>query len=199
MRVAPAWTLGVLAGGFSRRFGQDKADVPFGDTTLLGHTIRRLAPAGVPVIVATRPDGPGRDAGVPWVPDVIPGAGPLSGAAALLGACETPYLLVVACDTPFLPADLGDRFLSRVPGVDGVVLSAEGRPEPLPCLLSAELGGTFCDLLEAGHRRADAWLAHAAAQVIPFAELFPDLEPGRALHNVNSRDDLALVDPNSGH
>lgn len=198
MRVAPAWTLGVLAGGFSRRFGRDKADVPYGDTTLLGHAVRRLAPEGVPVIVATRPDGPGRDHGVPWVPDLVAGAGPLAGTAALLRACETPFLLVAPCDAPMLPEDVGDRLLTRIPGVDGVVTVVEGRVQPLPALLSVEMAPLFAELVNAGDRRADAWLQHAAAQVVPFEDLYPDLDAGRAFHNVNTPEDLARVDPTPG-
>lgn len=191
MRVAPAWTLGVLAGGGSRRLGRDKAAVPFADSTLLQHCVHRLAPDGVPVIVATRPDGPGRDQGYPWVPDVLPGEGPLSGAAALLYACETPYLLLVPCDAPLLPADIGDRMLARIPGVDGVATVAGGRTWPMPTLLTVDLAPLFRALLEQGERRADAWMDHAAAALVPFEELCPNVPSERAFLNVNTPEDLA--------
>ena len=194
MRVAPAWTLGILAGGESRRLGRDKATVPFEDTTLLQYVGRRLAPEGVPVIVATRPDGPGRDLGYPWVPDELPGEGPLSGAAALLCACETPFLLLVSCDAPFLPSDMGDRMLARVSGVEGVLTVANGRTWSLPALLTVDLAPLFRTLLKDGARRADAWIDHAAAALIPFEELCPDVPPERAFLNVNTPEDLARAE-----
>jgi len=149
-------------------------------------------------MVGTRPDGPGRGQGVPWVPDLIPGAGPLSGLGALLQACETPFLLLAPCDAPRLPSDIGDRLLTRIPGVDGVMLVVEGRHQPLPALLSVELAPLITDLVKAGERRADGWLDHAAAGLIPFEDLYPDLDPRAAFHNVNTPEDLALVDPAPG-
>ena len=194
MRVAPAWTLGILAGGESRRLGRDKATVPFAGTTLLQHVAGRLAPEGVPVIVATRPDGPGRDLGYPWVPDELPGEGPLSGATALLYACETPFLLLVPCDAPLLPPLIGDRLLDRAPGVDGVLAVAEGRTWPLPALLTVDLAPLFRSLLEGGARRADAWLEHAPAALIPFEDLCPGVSPERAFLNVNTPEDLVRAE-----
>ena len=209
MRVAPAWTLGILAGGFSRRFGSDKASVSFNGSTLLQHMASRMAPQGVPVMVATRPDGPGRDCGHPWVADLIPGEGPLSGTAALLEACETPFLLVTPCDMPVLPPDLGDRMLSFVPGVDGVLATTSERTWPLPAFLSVDCAPVFRSLLERGKRRADAWLDELPAALVPFRDLCPEVSAEQAFMNITAPEDLprasALlrsaplsVDPESG-
>ncbi len=190
MRVTPAWTLGILAGGFSRRFGRDKATVSFAGTTLLEHVAARMAPDGVPVTVATRPDGPGREFGHPWVPDLLPGEGPLSATAALLEACETPFLLVLPCDMPALPPDLGDRMLDFASGVEGVLPTTPDRTWPLPALLSVDCAPLFRSLVARGERRADAWLGEAPAALVPFTELCPGADPERALINITTPEDL---------
>lgn len=208
LRVTPAWTLGVLAGGRSQRMGRDKASIPFGPTTLLEHQVARLAPPGVPVLVGTRPDGPGRDLGLPWVADIEPEAGPLSSVPALLLACETPWLVLVPCDAPLLPEDTGDRLLEFAGGVEAVVLARGGRSEPVPALLSVDLEPLVRACLEAGERRLDGWHDRAACAVVPFERVWPEVEPETALLNVNTEDDLrqarslsqaGFVDPGSGH
>lgn len=191
MRVTPAWTLGILAGGRSRRLGHAKAEILYGSLTAVQHVARRLAPPGVPTLVVTRPDGPGRNLGLPYVEDVLPGEGPLSGMAALLSACETPYLLAVPCDQPLLPPDLGDRLLRHARGTEAVVLSVNDRVEPMPAFLSTELATLLHQLLSEGERRADAWLARAPGAVVPFAHLYPGLRPEDVLVNVNTPEDLA--------
>ncbi len=194
MRVAPAWTLGVLAGGRSRRYGSDKAAALIGGRSLLEHQIRRLAPPGVPVLVGTRPDGPGRDAGAAWVPDLAGAEGPLASIGALLAAVETPFLLAVPCDAPLLPPDLGDRMLSRATGVDAVLLTVDGVVEPFPAFLSRDLAPRIAHLLAMGERRAAAFVDHAVCALVPFETLYPGLLPDEVLLNVNTPAEHARAD-----
>ncbi len=190
-RVAPAWSLGLLAGGRSVRMGRDKATAPFAGSTLLEHIARRLAPPGIPILISTRKDAPDPPVGL-RVDDEFVAAGPLSGIAALLQAAETKYVLIVPCDMPHLPPDLGDRLLTFALGVDAVLLEVEGRVEPFPALVAAEAGGRVRALLVAGERRADAWHETTAAAYVPFRAAFPTLEPARVLCNAN--DPAALSD-----
>ena len=126
-------------------------------------------------------------------PDAVDGAGPLSGLVGLLEALETPFLLAVPCDQPLLPPDLGDRLLACIKGVDAVLLSVGGRIEPFPVLLSGELRPLLADLLRGGERRADAWVDRAPCALVPLEELYPGLEPGELLLNVNDDEALSLA------
>lgn len=166
--------------------GQDKADLVLEGQTWVQHLANRLAPPGVPVVVATRdPNGPGADSGYPVVVDAIPGAGPMAAMEAVLGAIQTPYALFVPCDMLSLPADLGDRMLRFVPGVHGVVARLGEQIQPFPVLLADDLREPMRAWLRAGFRRADHWLDHVPARIVPYAELFPGDPTGRGLANLN--------------
>jgi molybdopterin-guanine dinucleotide biosynthesis protein A len=194
MRVAPAWSLGVLAGGAGRRLGRDKASAPFAGTTLLEHLVRRLAPPGTPVLASTRADGPPVPDGVKRVDDAVPGLGPLAGLAALVAAASTKFVLVVACDAPLLPPETGDRLLKFATGVDAVLLRAAGRVEPFPALVAAELASRLLRMVAEGRRRADAWHEDCSAAYVPFETAFPGTDPARALLNANEAALLARAE-----
>ena len=140
----------ILAGGQSRRLGQDKAVADFGGEPLLRRVIRRavaglasgdgdgldsgdgdgLASGGgdgaVDVVVAV--SDARRAAALPLAPeyriavDPCPGRGALGGICAGLDAAGADWALVVACDLPFLSPPLL-RYLAaqrRRAGIDAV-------------------------------------------------------------------------------
>ncbi len=93
----------ILAGGKSKRLGQDKALLPWpredSPTTLLQHVSAVLASVCADVIVVgNRTDLIGFNV----VPDVSPVGSSLTGLVSGLEAAETPLVLAVACDMPFL-------------------------------------------------------------------------------------------------
>ena len=95
----------ILAGGESRRMGRDKAALEVGGVPLLERTARLAGEAGLPVLVVGRlcPDGwPLPD--TEFVPDDLPGRGPLGGLHAALRRAGGP-VLALACDLPLLSAD----------------------------------------------------------------------------------------------
>ena len=126
----------VLAGGQSRRMGQDKALLPLAGRPMLAWVIRRLGAAGLPVLVVTRPgreqelqehillwleaDRPqtavpagGVGVAVRVVADRFSGRGPLGGIHAGLEAAGDGFHLVAACDQPLLTGQLARFLLER--------------------------------------------------------------------------------------
>lgn len=98
----------ILAGGQSRRMGQDKALLRITPDTppMLQLVIERLrlVARDVLVIATNRPEYAEFD--VPVVPDRYPGAGTLGGIATALSASAYAHCLVVGCDMPMLNIDL---------------------------------------------------------------------------------------------
>src|SRR5204863_6464760 len=93
----------LLAGGESRRMGQDKATLLFHGKPLWQiqlELLQRLEPAGI--LVSARTDPAWRPADVQFVADDPPSRGPLSGIAASLAHMHTAHLLALAIDMPFM-------------------------------------------------------------------------------------------------
>jgi molybdopterin-guanine dinucleotide biosynthesis protein A len=93
----------VLTGGRSSRMGRDKALLPIEGSLLVERTAEwvRAAAGNVTLIGA-----PGRYAhlGIPVMPDLVEGAGPISGLHTALKTTRADWNLVVACDMPGLTA-----------------------------------------------------------------------------------------------
>lgn len=115
----------VLAGGRSSRMGRDKAQLPWGDGTLLDHAVVLLHASGVEVVKVS-----GERPGFDCVADVAPGAGPGVAISDVLAALPAhAAVLIVPVDMPRLTPALLTRLL-QAPGGAGYF---DGFP--LPALL----------------------------------------------------------------
>jgi molybdopterin-guanine dinucleotide biosynthesis protein A len=111
----------ILAGGQSRRMGQDKALMLLGSRPLLQHVIDVLAPICADLIlVANEPERYARFA-LKTAPDVFPGAGSLGGLYSGLAASRSETVIAVACDMPFLNASLLEFMVDQAIEADAVV------------------------------------------------------------------------------
>jgi molybdenum cofactor guanylyltransferase len=177
----------ILAGGAGRRMGgADKALLPFGDTTLIGHAVARFAPQVERLAISANGD-PARFAasGLPVLPDDAP-LGPLSGVlAALDWAAGTDAVVSMAVDTPFIPGDLVPRLLAG--GMPAMATSG-GNDHPTAALWPIRLRHPLRRFLASG----------AKARVRDFLDLhgvvrvaFPD---DIAFRNINTPGDLAAAE-----
>lgn len=124
----------VMAGGDSRRMGQDKANLVLGEQTLLQSVVATLRPLFSQVIVSVRQPRPEID--LPQVCDDPSHRGPLAGLAAALEHANTPWIFAVACDMPFItPAVIENLARQRV-DCQAVVPMVGGYPQPLAAFYS---------------------------------------------------------------
>jgi molybdopterin-guanine dinucleotide biosynthesis protein A len=123
----------VLAGGASKRMGQDKALLPYRGTTLVEHVAKtvREAAGSVALIGDTARLG---HLGLPVFPDELPGCGPASGIYTALKITETDWNVLVACDMPAVSSDILRVLLLRAETAERSCVAAAGpygQPEPL--------------------------------------------------------------------
>lgn len=119
----------IMAGGDSRRMGQDKANLLLGERTLLQSVSATLQPLFAEVIVSVRLPRP--EIYLPQVCDDPSHSGPLAGLAAALERASTPWIFVVACDMPFItPAVIEYLALQRA-DYQAVVPMVGGYPQPM--------------------------------------------------------------------
>ncbi|GGM95467.1 molybdenum cofactor guanylyltransferase [Thermus composti] len=121
----------VLAGGASRRFGEDKALYPYRGKPLLLWVLESLSGASERFIVANRSY---EGFGVPVYPDFLPEADSLSGLHSALSHAKNPWVAVAACDLPFLSPAYWAFLYEKAqasPHPVVVVQNPEGHLEPL--------------------------------------------------------------------
>ncbi len=143
----------VLAGGRSRRMGQDKLWMVLDGVPLVERVVRRVLPLAGEVLLSSRGDalpedsvqdgtGPGGSAsplqsladrlsaeGSPahLVPDLYPAAGPLAGLHAGLTTAHHDLLLALAADMPFVNLALIKWMIGLAEGFDAVVPLVPGQ------------------------------------------------------------------------
>ena len=125
----------ILAGGQSRRMGQDKAWLDFGGRPLIAHAVEVVRDLGVTEIFISGRAGVDYSAlGCPVVPDREPGAGPLAGIEAGFAAIESPLLLVLAVDLPNMTAAFLRKLADGCDSMTGAVPELKGGLEPLAAI-----------------------------------------------------------------
>ncbi|MBC8279553.1 MAG: molybdenum cofactor guanylyltransferase, partial [Chloroflexi bacterium] len=126
----------VLAGGDSRRMGQAKANLPFGDTSLVGTAVAVLKPVFRNVLVVTRDKNQLPDLDVEVLEDQHSLQGPLVGVARGLAHSEASWCFVAACDMPFLKIEVIKEMVPRLRDCDAVIPQHNGRLQTLHAFYS---------------------------------------------------------------
>ena len=167
----------VLAGGFSRRMGTDKAQLVWQGQTLLERAVDLLLPLCGDVVIASSMAAHVHPL-AQRVAEPEPGQGPLG---AVLAAAGPEWSLVVPVDMPLLEGVTLARMLAaRTMGMDGVVYGAtEGRLAPLPGLFHGRALGAAHALWEEGGRSLQAWIRRISHRILP-------VEDAREFTNFNT-------------
>lgn len=185
----------ILAGGQSRRMGQNKALLRL---TPDGPRLIELALAATrtiasEIILSTNTPDDYAWLGLPTVADAVPGAGPLAGLAAGLAALASEWALLVGCDMPSIAPNLLRLLAAQRQDAQAVVpLNQDERPEPLCALYHRSCLPVIQDRLTSGNYAMMAWLPLVTAHFIPCADVRavdPDL---RSFRNLNAPGDLAM-------
>jgi len=104
---------GILAGGKSRRIGQDKAFLKSGEHSFIEHLIEELSGCEEVIISAAQP-GLYEDLGLPIVYDEHMDFGPPEGIRQILRAANEDYVFICACDMPFIRRELVEFMASYI-------------------------------------------------------------------------------------
>jgi molybdenum cofactor guanylyltransferase len=125
----------LLAGGESRRMGQDKTTLVFRGKPLWQTQVdllRKLEPQEI--FVSARTDPPWRPVDVPFVADATPSRGPLSGITSALKRINTDHVLVLAVDIPAMTENYLCSLCKLIGPGRGVVPMIGDRAEPLAAI-----------------------------------------------------------------
>jgi molybdopterin-guanine dinucleotide biosynthesis protein A len=183
--VDPRWKLSgfVLAGGQSRRMGQDKALLAWGSHTMLDHMVELLQTVADPVQVV------GRDP----LPDRLPGLGPLSGIATGLEVSFTDANVFVAVDLPFLTKDFLNFLRTRIQTSSHPLLACKiGSAFPLCVGVWRPMLPEITQCLKASQLSIRGLIESGSSEIISELDLRREGFDPAIFRNINTPDDYRI-------
>ncbi|MGQ9839634.1 MAG: molybdenum cofactor guanylyltransferase [Anaerolineae bacterium] len=201
-------TVLILAGGRSRRMGQDKLWMTLEGMPLVERVARRVLPVAGEILFSTQGDSQFealvarlQAEGCPSriVADRFPGAGPLAGLQAGLAAAQHDLLLALAADMPFVNLALVRAMIGLAEGFDAVVPQMPdpqtGEPgwEPLHALYHRRCLPAITSRLAAGERRVVSFFSEVRVRAVTPDELARSDPSGLSFFNVNTPEDWRRV------
>jgi molybdopterin-guanine dinucleotide biosynthesis protein A len=186
----------VLAGGKSRRMGEDKRFLTVGAVTLLERSLSVMRTVFPDVVIVTAQDSPPLDPkGCRVYRDLIPDCGSLGGLYTGLRVAEQGRIFAVACDMPFLNQAMIRFFLDLDPSADIVLARLPSGLQPLHAVYGKRVLPYLEHMAKARRLRIQDIVAEPALRVryVDPPE-WGHLDPqGRSFQNVNTPADLVAA------
>ena len=195
----------ILAGGKSRRMGENKALIQLGDDTLIAHVIRCMRLVTDELLLITNNHAEYAHLDLPMHSDIMPDTGALGGIYTGLMHASYDVVVCVACDSPFLQPKLLTYLVSVLGEYDAVMpytyaeTPTSGKEDQITlqtlcaayskrCLPIIEL------MLQESELRVHALQERAHIHSIS-PEVWQDFDPeGISFFNINTPNDLEKAD-----
>lgn len=189
----------ILAGGSSRRMGQNKALMQFGCATLIEHTICQLRSAATNLLLITNTPSLYGHLGVRMYTDVVPNKGALGGIYTGLTHADDPAVICVACDMPLLQPRLLS-YLTTILGEDDAVVPYVENPDSsdpifqtLSAVYSKKCLSVIKQMFVEGELRVHALYNRISVRVVPPSE-WRQFDPhGHSFFNINTPEDFNVA------
>ncbi|HXT67159.1 MAG TPA: molybdenum cofactor guanylyltransferase [Nitrospiraceae bacterium] len=182
----------LLAGGKSRRMGEDKRYLVVGEQTLLERGLGVLRSMFQEVLVVIAQDSAPLDIDARVVRDLVPDCGSLGGIYTGLIQATSPYIFTVACDMPFLNQAVITQFTTRRDTADIVMARLATRLHPMHALYGKGCLPAMEQMIVARQLKIQELVSHASLRVqyVTEADLLSIDPSWRSFHNVNTPEDL---------
>ena len=121
----------LLAGGKSKRMGEDKAFIKYRKKELFRYPLEILEYFCDEIIISS--SNPSfNNTGYLICPDEVPGLGPIGGINTCLKKTKNEYSIVLSCDTPLLDHPTINELIKNIANYNIVVaVNSTGHPESL--------------------------------------------------------------------
>ncbi len=186
----------LLAGGKSRRMGEDKRFVKVGGMTLLERALAVLNAVFSEVVVVVAQDSPPLpNITFPVIRDAVPDCGSLGGLYTGLAYASRERIFAVACDMPFLRSETIRAFVATNDRADIVMASLATGLQPMHAVYGKRCLPVLERMIRDGVRKIQLLVAEPGLSVRLVTEsewiaLDPDL---RSFQNVNTPADLVAA------
>ena len=207
----------ILAGGKSRRMGENKALLQLGGDPLIEHVIHRMHRVTDELLLITNSPTEYTYLGLPMHGDILPGTGALGGIYTGLTHASYDTVCCVACDSPFLEPKLL-TYLISVLGEYDAVMPYTYRSRQTPFCRNTDIGvtnpthdgqiilQTLCAayakrclpiierMIQESDLRVHALAERAHVQRVS-PEIWEEFDPeGRSFFNINTPEDFERAD-----
>lgn len=181
----------ILAGGASRRYGQDKALAMLGSVPLLQRVVDRLLPQVSELAISgeIRPSF-----ALQAIADEQPNAGPLAALCSILIWAERkgfPLVMTLSCDTPFVPRDIAAVLRKALEDYDCAVARRNGTVHPTCALWKTVSRVGIETAFNSGVRSLLGAISCLNAIAVDFS--IGDGPGGDPFFNINSQPDMAVA------
>ena len=181
----------VLAGGKSKRFGQNKSEVKLGNKTLLEHTLNKINSKFNRIIIVSNND---LVKNYTVIDDCIKGQlGPLVGVLSAMKWIKKNnfsynWLATFPCDTPFFNVSIIDEFTKAAKLNDSHLYFAKTKEKRhnIFGLWSLKLIDTLeKDIIKNKYRKVEKWADKIGVKIINFS--YDSTDP---FFNINTKEDF---------
>nr|WP_255458571.1 molybdenum cofactor guanylyltransferase [Nitrospira sp. KM1] len=193
----------LLAGGKSRRMGEDKRFVTVGDKSLFERSLTVLQTVFEKVCVVVAQDTVSVPADVLVLRDLISDCGSLGGIFTGLSLASTPHVFVTACDMPFLDPDAIRYVVESRFGMDIVMPRIFDELQPMHALYGGKCLPAMNKMMQARDLKIHRLISDSSLRVrIIAAKEFSNMDDARrSFLNVNTPMDLQsarTIEPSRG-
>ncbi len=166
-RIAPRnITAVILAGGKSRRMGQDKGLLKYKGIAFCSHIIAAALPCCTELIVVSNQQEYAQF-GYPMCSDNLENKGPLGGLEAGINASTKTFQLVLSCDMPLLSTALLKKLCVQTPNRPSICMFiGQNQKHPFPGLYHSGLILPIRQTIEANQLGLLAFIASQSQHII---------------------------------
>jgi len=154
----------ILAGGESKRMGQDKASLQLGNDSLLNRAIRNMQPLFDALIVSVRE--PRDHLLFPQLCDRGHDRGPMAGIVTALERVDSQWVFALACDMPFISPEVVASMADKRAGKDVVVPCVDHVLQPLAAFYSKHCLSMMRAQMNEGRRSLQTLIAQVNASIV---------------------------------
>jgi len=186
----------ILAGGRSRRMGQNKALMRLGNSTIIEHVIRRMQAVTDDLLLITNTPQFYAHLGLPMHADLVQGMGALGGVYTGLTCATNSTVLCVGCDMPLLQPNLLTYLTSILGEYDAVVPSvkvpdrATTTFQTLSAVYSKRCTSIIDQMLNEGELRVHALYERISVRIVEPSEWRRFDPRGLSFFNINTPTDF---------
>lgn len=183
-------TCAILAGGYSKRMGRDKATLEINGKPLLLYVfekVRRIFDSIV-IVSSNHVSFEGIDA--PVIKDIVSISGTMTGIVSALMYSHNPYVFVCACDMPFVSEDAIHYIINKRSGEDIIIPKTDKGYEPLHALYGKSCISYMLTAIERNRLKIDRIFPSLSVKELDDDPCFYN-DGCSVFTNINSAADLA--------